>query len=74
MASNQNRAQAKDAIHDLLASEAVHEIVETGHDLLKPVNENPTNSSIPNPFVLARAQFLRRREAAGQNAETQAGS
>ena len=33
-------------------------IVRTGQDLLKPVNENPTDSSIPNPFVQARIQRL----------------
>lgn len=64
MHSNGTRARANDSMHILN---------ETENDLLKPINENRTSSSVPNPFVQARAERLRTLEVTVQNEATQQG-
>jgi hypothetical protein len=47
-----------------LTSESMHlllgkEVVETGKDIFKPINSNPTDSRIQNPFAVERAQYVK---------------
>ena len=75
MASNPDRARGKETLttHNLLTTDSMHQLVETGNDLLKPINENPTNSSVPNPFAQARSERVRQFEETGTNATAQPG-
>ena len=59
MAFDPHRAGAKDSMH-VLTTDSMHALVETGNDLLKPINENPTNANVPNPFAQARSARLQR--------------
>lgn len=64
MASNPNRARANDSMHML---------VDTGDDLLKPINVNLTNPKIENPFVRAHAEHLRKLAEKPQNGQMRQG-
>ncbi len=57
---------ASDLILEQL-NKSIHRLVETGNDLLKPLNENPTSSNAPNPFVEARSERLRQLEETARN-------
>jgi len=54
MTINRGSGMAYDSMHVLL-----EEVVETGKDLLKPINSNPTDSRIQNPFAVERANYVR---------------
>ena len=55
MPSDRGRSGAKDSMHILLERDAV----ETGADLFKPINSNPTSSQLVNPFEEARKVYIR---------------
>jgi len=54
MTINRGSGMAYDSMHVLL-----EDIVETGKDLFKPINSNPTDSRIQNPFAAERASYVR---------------
>lgn len=55
MASNTGSHRTNDSVHVLLEEG----VVETGKDLFKPINSNPTDSRIQNPFAVERAIYVR---------------
>jgi hypothetical protein len=55
MAINRGSSMANDSMHVLLEQE----VVETGTDIFKPINSNPTSSRIQNPFAVERAKYVK---------------
>ena len=55
MPSDRGRSMANDSVHILIEQD----VVETGTDLLKPINSNPTSSQLVNPFEEARKLYVR---------------
>jgi len=55
MPSDRGRSMANDSVHILIEQD----VVETGKDLFKPINSNPTSSRVVNPFEEARKVYIR---------------
>jgi hypothetical protein len=54
-------------------NDSMHKLIEKGNDLLKPINRNPTNPNVPNPFVQTHSERLKQLEQTVQNAAAHQG-
>jgi len=67
MARNLDISKTQDSMHLLLEGE----VVETGMDIFKPINSNPTSSRIENPFAAARIQYIQYKKVKKEREEEQ---
>ena len=66
MASQNGKSMAYDSMHFLLEQE----VIETGRSIFKPINVNPTNSQLVNPFATARAEYVKQLREQQERSES----
>jgi hypothetical protein len=65
MAAATGKLRTNDAMHILLEDDDI----QTGKSIFKPINVNPTDSRVVNPFATARSESIKQRRKQEESAE-----